>query len=375
MDRTSNVFLVFLVVVAKFPGIASTAAQTSKGYGGIGGRDKDLQNLLSELSCKEPLIEESKLSATSSADTRGPENAFLWSNSAWTAARLDFDQALVVDLGSEKNVTGIATQGRPHSDEFVSEFRIQFGSNGKDWQDYKEVDGSPKIFRGNSGDFIVRNDFDHPIIARWIRINPTKWNNRISLRAELYGCSYKPHVLHFNGMSYLRRNLTASPIISLREYFQFRFKTNKENGILFYSHGTQGDYLALQVVENRLLLSVNLGGKQETSMTLGSLLDDNLFHEVTISREKRDLILSVDRVRIQERIFGDFLKMNLDRVFFIGGVPRLEEGLVVFDNFSGCIENLFINFSKVNADFSDPFASRNSFNTYGELLIWPSFRL
>jgi len=171
MDRTRNVFrlsvIVFVgtVVVGVGVGIAS-AAQTSKGYGGIGGRDKDLQSLLLELSCKEPLIKDSKLSATTSDDSRGPENAFLWSNSAWTAATSDFEQALIVDLGSEKNVTGIATQGRPHSDEFVGEFRIQFGSNGKDWQDYKEVDGSPKIFRGNSGDFIVRNDFEHPIIAQ-----------------------------------------------------------------------------------------------------------------------------------------------------------------------------------------------------------------
>ena len=60
----------------------------------------------------------------------------------------DFEQALIVDLGFMKNVTGIATQGRAHSDEFVKEFRVQYGSNGKDWIDYKEVDGSPKLFLG-----------------------------------------------------------------------------------------------------------------------------------------------------------------------------------------------------------------------------------
>ena len=37
------------------------------------------------------------------------------------------------------NVTGIATQGRSHSREFVIEFRIQYGSNGRDWIDYKEA--------------------------------------------------------------------------------------------------------------------------------------------------------------------------------------------------------------------------------------------
>ena len=46
---------------------------------------------------------------------------------------------MVVDLGSTMNVTGIATQGRSHSREFVIEFRIQYGSNGRDWIDYKEA--------------------------------------------------------------------------------------------------------------------------------------------------------------------------------------------------------------------------------------------
>ena len=63
-----------------------------------------------------------------------------------------------------------------------------------------------------------------------------------------------------------------------------RFKTNKENGIILYSRGSQGDYLSLQLAENRLLLNVNLGGSRDISIMLGSLLDDNIFHDVEISR-------------------------------------------------------------------------------------------
>ena len=34
---------------------------------------------------------------------------------------------------------------------------IQYGTNGKDFSDYKEVDGSPKLFRGNEdGDYVSR---------------------------------------------------------------------------------------------------------------------------------------------------------------------------------------------------------------------------
>ena len=77
------------------------------------------------------------------------------------------------------------------------------------------------------------------------------------------------------------------PVASIRDTIRLRFKTNSENGVILYSRGSQGDYIALQLVENRLLLNINLGhvpGKSpmelETSMALGSLLDDNIFHEV-----------------------------------------------------------------------------------------------
>ena len=35
---------------------------------------------------------------------------YLWGGSAWTAENSDFQQALIIDLGDIKNVTGIATQ-------------------------------------------------------------------------------------------------------------------------------------------------------------------------------------------------------------------------------------------------------------------------
>lgn len=47
------------------------------------------------------------------------------------------------------------------------------------------------MFKGNKdSDSIQYNVFDVPIIAQWVRINPTRWQDRISLRVELYGCEY-----------------------------------------------------------------------------------------------------------------------------------------------------------------------------------------
>lgn len=60
-------------------------------------------------------------------------------------------------------------------------------------------------------------------------------------------------------------------------------------------------------------------------MSMGSMLDDNAFHEVAVSREKQDVILSVDGVRVRDKIRGDFQRLNLDGRMFIGGVPVMDQ--------------------------------------------------
>jgi hypothetical protein len=59
------------------------------------------------------------------------------------------------------------------------------------------------MFKGNvNGDGIRKNVFEVPIIAQWIRINPTRWRDRIALRVELYGCDYGK--ISFNVISYYK---------------------------------------------------------------------------------------------------------------------------------------------------------------------------
>lgn len=65
--------------------------------------------------------------------------------SAWTAQQSDFEQQLMIDLGTVRNVTRIEIQGRPHSNEYVTEFSISYGFNGQDYIDYKEPGGNTKV--------------------------------------------------------------------------------------------------------------------------------------------------------------------------------------------------------------------------------------
>lgn len=125
--------------------------------------------------------------------------------------------------------------------------------------------------------------------------------------------------VYLNGTGLIRYDLLREPISATRETIRFRFKTAQANGILLYSRGTQGDYLALQIKDNRMVLNMDLGSRIMTSLSVGSLLDDNIWHDVVISRNRRDIMFSVDRVIVEKKIKGEFDKLNLNRAvsFFL----------------------------------------------------------
>ncbi|XP_044018099.1 neurexin-4 isoform X2 [Aphidius gifuensis] len=294
--------------------------------------------------CNDALLDRAHLKATSYMKDREPTDAVLNGEKAWTASTNDKNQYLIIDLGQVMNISMIATQGRENYGEYVMEYSISYGTNNLDYVDYKEEEGNTKMFKGNiNADKIKLNRFDVPIIAQWIRINPTRWRDRISMRVELYGCNYESDVINFNGTSLVRMDLLREPIETYHHSIRFRFKTNNADGVLMYSRGTQGDFIALQLRDNRMLLNIDLGSKTTTSFSVGSLLDDNMWHDVLISRNRKDINFSVDRVLVKGKIIGEFHRLDLNRALYIGGVPNIQDGLKVTQNFTGCIENFFLN--------------------------------
>jgi len=86
-----------------------------------------------------------------------------------------------------------------------------------------------------------------------------------------------------------------------------------------------------------------------TSLSVGSLLDDNIWHDVVISRNRKDIMFSVDRVQIQGRIKGEFYRLNLNRGVSILNMPfiYLNVNLVLYCSFRAHIFFFFLlNFSK-----------------------------
>ncbi|XP_054887429.1 discoidin, CUB and LCCL domain-containing protein 2 [Poeciliopsis prolifica] len=110
----------------------------------------------------------------------------------WAPSPSDRQQWLQVDFRREKRITAIVTTGSDRSEYqyFVKAYRVLFSKDGKEWHFYRETNSSQdKIFQGNV-DYQdkVRNNFIPPIEARFVRINPTLWNQRIALKLELFGC-------------------------------------------------------------------------------------------------------------------------------------------------------------------------------------------
>ncbi|KAI1289291.1 Neurexin-4 [Halotydeus destructor] len=165
------------------------------------------------------------------------------------------------------------------------------------------------------------------------------------MRIQLYGCDYVAESINFDGRGYVRFDLTKRPVQSYEELIRFRFRTNFADGHILYSKGTQGDALSLRLEKNKLVLELDLGGEGTVnSISAGSLLDDNLWHEVLLTRVKRDILVTVDRVMVRHHLHGDFVRLDLNHELFIGGVPiRLQSEVKLGDNFTGCIENLMIN--------------------------------
>ncbi|XP_069493312.1 discoidin, CUB and LCCL domain-containing protein 2 [Ambystoma mexicanum] len=112
----------------------------------------------------------------------------------WASYFIDENQWLQIDLNKFKKITGIITTGSTMAQYnfYVSMYRILYSDDGKQWSVYKEPHiEQEKLFQGNTNYYQeVRNNFIPPITARFVRINPLQWHQKIAMKVELLGCQY-----------------------------------------------------------------------------------------------------------------------------------------------------------------------------------------
>ncbi|XP_030059915.1 discoidin, CUB and LCCL domain-containing protein 2 isoform X2 [Microcaecilia unicolor] len=110
----------------------------------------------------------------------------------WAASLTDEHQWLQIDLNKVKKITGIITAGSSLAQYYfyVSEYKVLHSTDGQKWTAFREPGTDQyKIFQGNTNYYQeVRNNFIPPIVARFIKINPFRWHQKIAMKVELLGC-------------------------------------------------------------------------------------------------------------------------------------------------------------------------------------------
>uniref|UniRef100_A0AAR2K251 Contactin associated protein like 2b n=1 Tax=Pygocentrus nattereri TaxID=42514 RepID=A0AAR2K251_PYGNA len=273
-------------------------------------------------------------------------------NGGWSPLDSDRYRWLQVDLRGRKQITAIATQGRYSSSDWTKQYRLLYSDTGSNWRPYRQ-DGNIWTFSGNwNSERAVRHELQYTIVGRYLRFIPLEWSEegRIGLRVEAYGCAYWADVINFDGQGVISYRFRQKKMKILKDVISLRFKTSKGDGVLLHGEGQQGDYLTLELRRAKLVLQINLGSNQygsiqgHTSVSSGSLLDDDHWHSVLIERYRRSVNFTLDQHTQSFRTNGEFDHLDLDYEISFGGMPvSAKPSSGGPQNFVGCMEGIHYN--------------------------------
>ncbi|XP_072191859.1 coagulation factor VIII isoform X3 [Excalfactoria chinensis] len=152
--------------------------------------NQDCQNALGMAS---GYIADSQITASGQEGPWAPKLARLHNSgsiNAWSTG--EGNPWIQVDLLHLKIIHGIKTQGarQRFSSLYVSQFVVFYSLDGQRWKKYKgNATSTQMLFFANvDATSVKENRFNPPIVARYIRINPTHYSIRTTLRMELIGC-------------------------------------------------------------------------------------------------------------------------------------------------------------------------------------------
>ena len=108
-----------------------------------------------------------------------PSGSMLDSEQSWAAGSNVADQWMQIDLGALKAVTGVITQGKENSNQWVTGYTVSTSVDNSTWT---SVNGGERFGGNSDGSTKVRNEFA-PVSARYVRFYTKSWHVYISMRA------------------------------------------------------------------------------------------------------------------------------------------------------------------------------------------------
>ncbi|CAK1545090.1 unnamed protein product [Leptosia nina] len=108
---------------------------------------------------------------------------------SWNPSPEDKDHYIQVELPEKTPVYGVVMQGNPLFDQYVTSYEVMYGDDGTVFSYVDTTSGQPQVFRGPVDHTTpLKQMFEKPIEAKFVRIHPLTWHEEVAIRLELIGC-------------------------------------------------------------------------------------------------------------------------------------------------------------------------------------------
>ncbi|XP_034552817.1 discoidin, CUB and LCCL domain-containing protein 1 isoform X2 [Notolabrus celidotus] len=134
------------------------------------------------------ILSVSALNASSFWDKKSQEHTMFL---PWTADSNDQEPWVELELSDRSTITGIITTGS--NKYYIESFILLFSKDRKNWKLYKgALSKEKKVFQAyTDGHLRALNSLFPPVVARFVRLQPVKWQSRASSQVQVLGCTAK----------------------------------------------------------------------------------------------------------------------------------------------------------------------------------------
>uniref|UniRef100_A0A8C5DJI3 Neurexin 2 n=1 Tax=Gouania willdenowi TaxID=441366 RepID=A0A8C5DJI3_GOUWI len=146
------------------------------------------------------------------------------------------------------------------------------------------------------------------------------------------------------GNEFFCYDLSLTPIQSSTDEITLSFRTLQRNGLMLHT-GKSADYVNLSLKSGAVWLVINLGSGAFEALVepVNSKFNDNTWHDVRVTRNLRQVTISVDGILTTTGYTQeDYTMLGSDDFFYIGGSPNTADlpGSPVSNNFMGCLKDV-----------------------------------
>uniref|UniRef100_A0A8C8DEU2 Neurexin-2-like n=1 Tax=Oncorhynchus tshawytscha TaxID=74940 RepID=A0A8C8DEU2_ONCTS len=191
-------------------------------------------------------------------------------------------------------------------------------------------------------------------------------------QAESLQSAQEESVATYKGNEFFSYDLSQTPIQSSLDEISLSFRTLQRNGLLLHT-GKSADYVNLSLRSGAVWLVINLGSGAFEALVepANGKFNDNAWHEVRVTRNLRQVTVSVDGILTTTGYTQeDYTMLGSDDFFYIGGSPNTADlpGSPVSNNFMGCLKDVVYKNNEFRLELSRLAAERDpQVSVHGDL--------